>query len=150
MSGDEVPRLERRPRVAAAGVILHRGRVLLVRRGTPPHSGLWTYPGGKVEWGETVREACRREVREETGLEVEPTEVLEVFEARIPGGDPGNLAFHYVIIDLLCRIPDRARPEPVAASDAEEVRWFAPDELDTEEVTDGVLPILEKALRVGG
>jgi 8-oxo-dGTP diphosphatase len=100
-------------------------RVLLIRRGTPPLLGEWSLPGGVLECGETLREAVAREAHEETGLLVEPGEMLGVYE-RIIRSDDGRVQYHYVLIDFLCRpfIGDLK-----AGSDAADVRWFTREEL---------------------
>ena len=100
-------------------------RVLLIRRGTPPLLGEWSLPGGVLECGETLREAVTREAREETGLVVEPGEMLGVYE-RVIRGDEGRVRYHYVLIDFLCRV---ASGHLAAGSDAADVRWFTRDEL---------------------
>jgi ADP-ribose pyrophosphatase YjhB (NUDIX family) len=99
--------------------------VLLIRRGTAPLLGEWSLPGGVLECGETLREAVARETFEETGLLVEPTEMLGVYE-RIIRGDDDQVRYHYVLIDFLCR---RVRGDLKAGSDAADVRWFTREEL---------------------
>lgn len=106
------------PLVGVGAVIVHQGRVLLVRRGTEPLRGRWSIPGGLIEVGEMLREAVVREVREETGLEVEPLELVELLDRIHREGE--RVRYHYVIADYLCRVTGGALK---AASDAEEVRW---------------------------
>ena len=89
-------------------------------------AGEWSIPGGLLEVGETVRRAAAREACEETGLIVEPQELLGVFD-RIVRDAAGKVRYHYVLIDFLCR---RVGGELRAASDAAEVRWFTPDEVE--------------------
>jgi 8-oxo-dGTP diphosphatase len=107
-------------------------RVLLIRRGTAPLLGEWSLPGGVLECGETLREAVAREAFEETGLVVEPTEMLGVYERVIRGNDKGNdkndkrVRYHYVLIDFLCH---PAGGDLKAGSDAADVRWFTRPEL---------------------
>ena len=115
------------PRIGVGAVVIHEGRVLLVKRGHPPLAGEWSIPGGVLEVGETVREAAAREALEETGLVVEPKELLGVFD-RILRDPAGKLQYHYVLIDFLCR---RVGGEVCAASDAAEVRWCTPAEVET-------------------
>ena len=105
---------------------LHKDRrVLLIRRGTAPLLGEWSLPGGVLECGETLREAVVREAREETGLEVEPGEMLGIYE-RVIRDDDQRVRYHFVLIDFLCR---RLSGDLKAGSDAADVRWFTGDEL---------------------
>lgn len=106
------------PLVAVGAVIVHDGRVLLVRRGTEPRRGRWSIPGGLIEVGEMLREAVVRETREETGLEVEPIELLELLD-RIHRQDE-RVRYHYVIADYLCRVKGGTLK---ADSDADDARW---------------------------
>jgi 8-oxo-dGTP diphosphatase len=100
-------------------------RVLLIRRGRPPLLGEWSLPGGVLECGETLREAVAREAREETGLLVEPGEMLGVYE-RVIRDDQRRVRYHYVLIDFLCRA---VGGDLKAGSDAADVRWFTRDEV---------------------
>jgi 8-oxo-dGTP diphosphatase len=106
------------PLIGVGAVIVHESRVLLVRRGSEPMKGHWTLPGGVLEVGETLTEGVAREVREETGLAVEPVELVEVLD-RIHRED-GKVRYHYVILDYLCRVTGG---ELCAASDADAARW---------------------------
>jgi len=106
------------PLVGVGAVVVDRGRVLLVRRGTEPLRGQWSLPGGLVEVGEALTAALAREVNEETGLEVEPVELIELLD-RIHREDD-SVRFHYVIADYLCKVVGGSLR---AASDADEVRW---------------------------
>ena len=106
------------------GVLIHEGRVLLIRRGKEPLRGRWVVPGGTVELGETLEQALVREMEEETGLRVEPGEVLTVFDRILR--EAGTVRYHYVIVDYLCSyVSGEAR----AGSDAEAVAWATPAEL---------------------
>jgi len=106
------------PLVGVGGVVVHESRVLLVQRGTEPLKGRWTIPGGLIDVGETLREAVIREVKEETGLDVEPVELIELLD-RIHREDE-RVRYHYVIADYLCRVTGGTLG---AASDAAAVRW---------------------------
>jgi ADP-ribose pyrophosphatase YjhB (NUDIX family) len=106
------------PLIGVGAVVVLEGRVLLVRRGSEPLKGRWTLPGGVLEVGETLVEGVAREVREETGLVVEPLELVELLERIHP--EAGRVRYHYVIADYLCRVTGG---ELRAASDADAVRW---------------------------
>lgn len=106
------------PLVGVGAVIVHQGRVLLVQRGREPMKGRWSIPGGLVETGEMLSEAVVREVREETGLEVEPVELIELLDRIHREGE--RVRYHYVIADYLCRVTGGTLK---AASDADAVRW---------------------------
>jgi ADP-ribose pyrophosphatase YjhB (NUDIX family) len=123
-------------------VVVHDGRVLLIRRGKEPLYGRWVVPGGTVELGEPLDEALVREMREETGLEVEPLELLTVFD-RIQR-DGARVLYHYVIVDYLCRwLSGEAR----AASDALEVAWATPEELERYDLPAKALEVVQEAFR---
>lgn len=113
------------PLVGVGAIIIDDDRVLLVKRAHPPIQGHWSIPGGVLEVGEMVREAAIREAREETGLIVEPGELLGVYD-RILRDPENRVQYHYVLIDFLCR---PMGGELLAASDAAEVRWFTREEL---------------------
>ncbi len=106
-------------------VIIEDARVVLVKRLHPPLQDEWSIPGGVLEVGELVREAAIREAREETGLIVEPGELLGVYD-RVLHDLEQRVQYHYVLIDFLCR---RVAGVLAAASDAAEVRWFTREEL---------------------
>src|SRR5271169_4138219 len=90
------------PLVGVGAIIIEDGRVVLVKRGHAPLLGEWSIPGGVLEVGETVRQAAIREAREETGLTVEPSDLLGVFD-RVLLDEQGRVRYHYVLIDFLCR-----------------------------------------------
>jgi ADP-ribose pyrophosphatase YjhB (NUDIX family) len=113
------------PLVGVGAVIVEQCRVLLVRRANPPLKGHWSLPGGLLELGEGLHNAVVREVREETGLLVEPLELIEVLDRIHREGD--RVRYHYVIADYLCRVVGGALQ---AASDADEVRWVERAEWD--------------------
>lgn len=100
-------------------------RVLLIRRGTAPLLGEWSLPGGVLDCGETLREAVAREAFEETGLLVESSEMLGVYE-RVIRAEDTRVRYHYVLIDFLCH---PVGGDLKAGSDAAEVRWFTREEL---------------------
>lgn len=102
--------------------VLDGDRILLIRRRRDPGRGLWAVPGGKVHLGETLTDAARREVREETGLDVEIGPVVWVGESIGPGDPP---EWHYALIDFRGTVVGGAI---AAGDDAAEVGWFTTDE----------------------
>jgi ADP-ribose pyrophosphatase YjhB (NUDIX family) len=106
------------PLVGVGAVIVEQDRVLLIRRGREPLKGHWSLPGGLLELGESLTDGVRREVREETGLTVEPLELIELLERIQAQGE--RVRYHYVIADYLCRVTGGALQ---AASDADAARW---------------------------
>jgi len=115
---------QRQPRVGVGAVVVHAGKVVLIRRGKAPLRGRWVVPGGTVELGETLEQALVREVLEETGLLVRPGELITVFD-RIQRQD-GKVLHHYVIVDFLCEYVSGSLR---AASDAADAAWASPAEL---------------------
>jgi ADP-ribose pyrophosphatase YjhB (NUDIX family) len=124
-----------RPLVAVGAVAVRDdGALLLVRRGKAPALGRWSVPGGRVEWGETLLDALRREVAEETGLEVAPGELAGLVE-RIHLDE----GFHYVILDYHVTVTGGTlRP----GSDVTDARWVLPSEVALLELSDGLLEAL--------
>ena len=108
---------------ASAFCVDGRGRVLLVRRAVEPYAGMWDAPGGFLEEGEHPLDGLRRELREETGLEIEPDEFLGVWVDRY-GGD--STAHATLNLFWSARV---VSGDAVPADDVSEARWFEPDEL---------------------
>ena len=135
------------PLVGVGAIVIDGDRVLLVKRAHPPIQGQWSIPGGVLEVGELVREAAVREAREETGLIVEPGDLLGVYD-RVLRNAEQRVQYHYVLIDFLCR--------PVggtlqAASDAAEVRWFTRAELPALKLAEDTQDVIEKGFKkLGG
>jgi 8-oxo-dGTP diphosphatase len=113
--------------VPAVGVVCLRGEeVLLIRRGTPPKVGEWSLPGGRIEWGEPVRTAALRELREETGVEAELLGLIDVVDG-VFAGEPGEPDRHYVLIDYAARW---VSGEPRAGDDAAAAAFHPLDQID--------------------
>jgi 8-oxo-dGTP diphosphatase len=131
-----------RPLVGVGAVIAHEGRVVIVQRGTEPLKGQWSVPGGALEIGETLRQCAVREALEETGLEVEAGEVLEVFDAIYVEPD-GRILYHYVLIDFACRL---LAGELRAGGDAVQAKWVTLEELAAYQVAETARKVIAKAL----
>jgi mutator protein MutT len=129
--------------LGVGALIIENGRILLVERGNAPLMGYWSLPGGGVETGERLEQAIRREVREETSLEIEVLGLLEIFERIMPDAE-GRIEYHYVLIDYVCRATGGAL---CAATDASRCEWFREDELAALKITAGTVAVIEKAFR---
>ena len=128
------------PLVGVGAIIIEENRVLLVKRARPPLLAQWSIPGGALEVGELVREAVVREAREETGLIVDPGELLGVYD-RVVRDSQQRVQYHYVLIDFLCR---RVGGELAAADDAAEVRWFTREELPGLKLAEDTLDVIRR------
>ena len=132
-----------RPIVGVGAVIVTAGpRVILVRRALEPLAGQWSLPGGAVEIGETLPRAIAREVREETGLDVDVGPVVEVLD-RIFRDDEGRVRHHYVLIDYLCR-PRGGHLQ--AGTDASEIVAADPTSLDDYGLRPDTRAVIARAL----
>jgi 8-oxo-dGTP diphosphatase len=130
-----------RPYLAVSAAIFHAGRVLIVRRGTPPMQGVFTLPGGGVELGETLEQAVVREVREETGLAIEPV-ALAGYRQVIARDGEGKIERHFVILPFAARYL-----EGQIALNAElaEAAWLWPAEISGLNTTEGLAEIVVAA-----
>jgi mutator protein MutT len=119
--------------IVAVGVIICQGdRIVLIQRAKEPSKGLWTFPGGAIELGESLEEAARREALEETGLEVEIGKVATVID-HIARDTAGRVTYHYVIVDFWARpVSGTLRP----GTDAQDARWFNRSDLDRVAMTE--------------
>ncbi len=129
-----------RPIVGVGGVVIKGDRVLLVRRGSEPLKGEWSIPGGTLELGEELAAAARRELKEETGLEVEPLEVLGVFDRIIRDGR--KIRYHYVIVDYACRLKGG---KLAPASDVLDARWVRRENLSQYHLTEKATSVIHQA-----
>ena len=130
--------------VGVGGVVISNGRALLIRRGGPPLEGQWSIPGGMLEVGETIIEGVRRELAEETGVEVRVGGLIEVFE-RINLDAAGKTRYHFVVPDYLC---EAIRGEARAGSDVTDVAWADPSELEKYSLTETATRVILKAFKM--
>jgi 8-oxo-dGTP diphosphatase len=133
-----------RPVVGIGAVVVQNGRVLLVKRRYAPLAGEWSLPGGGVEVGETLDACVVRELREETGLDVEVGPVIEVFD-RITHDADGRVQYHYVLVDYLCW---PIGGELVAASDVADAAWVDPPDITSFKITAKATAVIERALAI--
>ncbi|MCJ7423678.1 NUDIX hydrolase [Candidatus Bathyarchaeota archaeon] len=119
------------PLVGVGAVIIKDGRLLLEKRKNDPGRGKWSIPGGLVELGESLEQTVLREVKEETGLEVEQPEHIDVVD-NIDRDESGRIRYHFVILDYYVRVRGGSAN---AVSDAEELRWVALDLVETYDLT---------------
>ena len=136
-------RYPKRPLVGVGAIMLRRDRILMAQRGKEPLKGWWSLPGGALELGESLADGVRREVREETGLEIRPLGVLEIFE-RIMRDASGAPEYHYVLIDYVCRITGG---DLCAGDDVCAVEWVRQRDLPKLQITEGTLTVIEKGFR---
>ena len=129
------------PQLAVSGAIFRDGKVLLVRRSRSPGKGFYSFPGGRVEFGESLHTALHREVDEETGLRIEILELAGWREV-LPTAEGGG---HYLIMSFAARWTAR---EPVLNDEHDDFKWLAPDALGDLKVTGGLLEVIEAAQRL--
>lgn len=134
------------PRVGVGAVVLHRDRVLLVRRGGQPSLGKWTLPGGLVELGESTADAIRRELQEECGLDVRLGGIAGVIDRIVRDGE-GRVRYHYVLVDYLAFADSDAI---TIGSDAAEGRWVDVTRVGELDITDGLTDMIQRAVTLAG
>ncbi|NPA95332.1 MAG: NUDIX hydrolase [Thermodesulfobacteria bacterium] len=132
------------PAVGVA-VVSDKGRILMIKRGKPPAEGMWSVPGGTIELGETVMEAARREVLEETSLDCSPYAVYDAIDA-IYRDEDQKIRFHYVILYVAATCEERP---PVARDDATEAEWFTLEEIRKLPTPGRTCSLLEKIFKKG-
>ena len=133
-----------RPYVGVGAVIVHDGRVVLVKRRYDPLAGQWSIPGGAVEIGETLEACVAREMLEETGFEVEVGPVIEVLD-RITHDDENRVLYHFVLVDYLCwPIGGELR----AGTDVAEAVLAEPNELADYNLTEKAVAVIERGLEM--
>jgi 8-oxo-dGTP diphosphatase len=136
VNGEETTALSRRdypkhPLVGVGAVVIKNGKILLVKRAFEPGAGKWSVPGGLVEVGEKLSEACVRETKEETGLDVEVLELINVFDM-IDKDSLGRVRYHYVLVDFLVKL---LGGEERLSKETLEIKWVTREETKKMDMT---------------
>ncbi len=119
------------PIVGIGVVIVSEGKIVLAQRGNEPGKGKWTIPGGLVELGESIEDTVIREAKEETCLDVEKPQLIDVVD-NVEYDEAGKIKYHYVIVDYFVSVKSG---ELKAASDAVDLRWVPFDEVEKYDLT---------------
>jgi mutator protein MutT len=128
------------PVVGVGAIIVCNGKILLEKRKSEPGRGKWSVPGGLVELGESTEQAVIREVKEETGLDVENPELIDVVNNIILDAN-GKIEYHFVIVDYFVKLRGG---ELKAADDAEELKWVALDDVEKYNITSTLRAFLQR------
>ena len=128
--------------VGVGAVVVRDGRALIVKRAHEPRKGEWSLPGGLLELGESLQDAARREIKEETNLDVVVGPMLETFD-RVHRDDAGRIRYHFVIVDFVCWSDEGVA---IAGSDADAVAWVTSDQIDDYAVNAHAKAVILKGL----
>ena len=132
------------PVVGVGAVVVRGGKALIVKRAHEPRKGEWSLPGGLLELGESLQDAVRREIKEETNLDIEVGPVIETFD-RVHRDDEGKIRYHFVIVDFVCW-PNGGQAVP--GSDADGVAWVTAAEIDGYKVNAHAKAVILRGLEV--
>lgn len=141
MEANDSRRYPPRPVLGVGALIFKADRVLLIERGKEPLKGQWSLPGGAVETGERVEDAIIREMFEETGLEVTPTQIAVIFE-RIMYDAESLPEYHYLLIDFFCEVRGGSL---CPGDDCRNAAWFTLEEIELLPITVGTLEVIRAA-----
>ena len=130
-----------RPFVGVGIVVLRENKVLLIQRNKAPDKGQWSIPGGKQRLGETVMQAVRRELLEETGVKIEKPTLIDVVDVIVPD-DNGKIQYHYTLVDYQA---EWLSGEGNSADDADDIKWATFDELNSIRLLEKTKEIVIKA-----
>ena len=128
------------PRIGVGAVVVREGKILMVKRGSPPGENLWAIPGGLLELGESLQEGAEREIFEETGVRIKAGQPVYAFDF-LKRDAEGRLRFHYVIVDLEATY---LTGEIRAADDAIDVRWVSAEDCRQMPVSDKTLKLIQE------
>jgi mutator protein MutT len=143
-SREDTRQYPERPIVGVGAVIVEAGKVVLVRRRYEPLAGRWSLPGGALELGETLETGVAREMREETGLDIEVGPVIEVFDRIILDAER-RVRYHFVLVDYLCW---PLGGELQAGSDVDHAILVDPASLDAYDLTAKAQAVIARALQL--
>ena len=130
-----------RPYVGVGVIVFRDQEVLLIKRNKEPNKGQWSIPGGKQIIGETVADAAKRELLEETRVKVDQLLLVDVVDTIIPDVE-GKIKYHYTLVDYMGQW---LSGEPCPGDDAQEVRWVCLNEIDSFSLLDKTINIIQKA-----
>ena len=130
------------PVVGVGAVIVRGHRALVIKRAHEPRKGEWSLPGGLVELGESLTDAVRREIKEETDLDVDPGPIIETFD-RVHRDDEGRIRYHFVIVDFVCWSEDG---DAAPGSDAEAVAWISAEEIESYRINAHAADVIRRGL----
>jgi ADP-ribose pyrophosphatase YjhB (NUDIX family) len=131
------------PVVGVGAVVVRGEKALIIKRAHEPRKGEWSLPGGLLELGESLQDAARREIKEETGLDVVVGPIIETFD-RVHRDDAGRIRYHFVIVDFVCWSEEG---EAIPGSDAEDAAWAAERELDDYGVNTHAAAVIRRGLQ---
>jgi 8-oxo-dGTP diphosphatase len=131
------------PVVGVGAVVVRGDKALIIKRAHEPRKGEWSLPGGLLELGESLQDAARREIKEETSLDVVIGPVIETFD-RVHRDDGGRIRYHFVIVDFVCWCDEG---EAVPGSDADACAWVTAGEIDAYKVNAHAKAVIERGLR---
>jgi mutator protein MutT len=130
-----------RPIPGVGVIVVNGGKVLIIKRAFEPSKGKWSIPGGVVELGERVRDAAKREVREETGLDIEIKELVTVVDTIVSDAD-GKIRFHFVLIDFWAELTGGTVK---LSGECLEAAWITENDLNSYDLTAGARKAIERA-----
>ena len=146
MSDPDVRTFLPRPIIGVGAVVWHDDQVLLIKRGKEPNIGSWSLPGGAQELGETLEQAVRREILEETGIEISPPILVDTVDLISPAPN-GIIQYHYTLIDFTA---EAVGADLCAGGDAADAQWADTTKLDPYKLWNKTIEMIEKARRVRG